>query len=239
MEVGVLRALDVTAGEAHGEQQLGVDAVLDLLRDPGLGVVAARVDVLVAAPLALLVGRPPAQASQPKPRASKPSHTQASPSGRRSTLGTWSRYFWETRVVQMSPGPFRWPSAEISLYSRALPVLSCQCYKGWAAARSTPATQGRFSGRRSGSWPNRPSAPRTSPRRPRVAPPAGPRPGPGSAAQPRRPCSCRAGTPRRAGRRGCSSAAAHRGPSHRRGRTPPTRRARTGPALPDPSARCW
>ncbi len=58
MQVGVFGALDVAAGEAHREEQFGVDAVSDLLLDAGLRVIAARVDVLVAAPLALLVGSP-------------------------------------------------------------------------------------------------------------------------------------------------------------------------------------
>src|SRR6185437_269452 len=60
---------------------------------------------------------------------SKPSHTQPSPSGSRSTRGTWSTYLRETRELQISPGPLRCPSAEISLYVRAvtldLPGLRC------------------------------------------------------------------------------------------------------------------
>ena len=58
VQVGVFGALDVPAGEAHREEQFGVYAVGDLLLYASLGVVTAGVDVLVAAPLALLVGRP-------------------------------------------------------------------------------------------------------------------------------------------------------------------------------------
>ena len=125
VEVRVLGARHEAAGEAHREEHLGVDAVGDLLLDRapwGRSCPGGCPRSGTTRPAAS--GARPAQASQPKPRGSKPSHTQASPCSTALDPRDPVEVAARTRVVQMSPGPFRCPSAEISLYSRG--ALSCQ-----------------------------------------------------------------------------------------------------------------
>src|SRR5690242_904099 len=75
-------------------------------------------------------GGVPAQAPHPKGCGrGNPSITQASPSSKLSMRGTTSLYFFGTREVQRSPGSFRCPSAEMSLYCRFSAVAICERYR--------------------------------------------------------------------------------------------------------------